>query len=126
MKRFLVVVSFVWMGLVLLFVNPSVALAACTPDAEVQTDFGCIPNNPVGFVSKFYGIGLGFIGGVALLAIIYGGYALLTSRGDPQQLEKGKSYIFYAIAGLLLAIFGFVFIEVIAVDILKIPGFTHS
>lgn len=91
---------------------------------ETSTDLGCIPNDPVGFVGKFYSIGLSLIGGVAVLFIIYGGYTLLTSRGNPAQINKGKSYIFYAIAGLLLAIFGYVFVQIIAVDILKIPGFS--
>ena len=95
----------------------------CNPNTEVSTDLGCIPNDPFAFTAKFYGIGLGLIGGVALLFIIYGGYIILTSQGQPDQLGKGKSYIYYAIAGLLLAIFGFVFIQVIAVDILHIPGF---
>jgi hypothetical protein len=89
------------------------------------TDFGCIPNDPVGFVGKFYGIGLGFIGCIALLGIIYAGYLILTSAGNPTQLEKGKRYLYSSIAGILLAIFAFVFIEVIAVNILQIPGFGH-
>jgi len=97
--------------------------ATCNSNTEVSTDLGCIPNDPYAFVAKFYGIGLGIIGGVALLFIIYGGYIILTSQGQPAQLGRGKSYIYYAIAGLLLAIFGFVFIQVIAVDILHIPGF---
>lgn len=96
-------------------------MAAC-PNG-VSTDLGCIPNDPFQFVSTFYGIGLSLIGGVAILFIIYGGYTILTSQGDPNQLGKGKSYIYYAIAGILLAIFGFIFVEVIAVDILHIPGF---
>ncbi|MDO8657948.1 MAG: hypothetical protein Q7K55_04360 [Candidatus Levybacteria bacterium] len=96
--------------------------SVCSPN-EISTDFGCIPDDPVGFVTRFYGIGLGFIGGVALLAIILGGYIILTSQGNPNQLNKGKSYILYAIIGLLLAIFGYVFIQVIAGDILHIPGF---
>ncbi|OGH15015.1 MAG: hypothetical protein A2860_01030 [Candidatus Levybacteria bacterium RIFCSPHIGHO2_01_FULL_37_33] len=99
------------------------AAATCNPNTEVSTDLGCIPNDPFGFVSKFYAVGLGLIGGVALLFIIYGGYIILTSQGQSDQLGRGKSYIYYAIAGLLLAIFGFVFIQVIAVDILHIPGF---
>ena len=99
-----------------------IAYAATCPDG-VSTDLGCVPNDPFAFVAKFYGIGLGLIGGVALLFIIYGGYIILTSQGQSNQLSKGKSYIYYAIAGLLLAIFGFVFIQVVAVDILHIPGF---
>jgi len=91
---------------------------------EVYTDFGCFPNDPVGFVQKFYGVGLGFVAGVALLALIWGGYSIMTSRGDPHRVNIGKSYIYYAIAGLLLAIFGYVFIQTVLVDILHVPGFS--
>lgn len=98
------------------------AQAAVCPSG-VSTDIGCIPNDPVQFASKFYAIGLGLIGGVSILFIIYGGYIILTSQGDAAQLSNGKSYIYYAIAGLLLAIFGFVFVQVIAINILHIPGF---
>lgn len=90
---------------------------------EVATDLGCLPNDPIGFVQKFYGIGLSLIGMVALLFLIYGGYLVMTSGGSPEQLKKGKEYIYYAIAGMLLAIFGFVFVEFIAGGILRIPGF---
>lgn len=95
---------------------------ACLP-SETATDLGCVPNDPMGFVTKFYGFGLGIIGGVAVLFTIYGGYIILTSQGDPVQLNKGKSYILYAIIGLLLVVFGYVFVQVVAVDILHIPGF---
>lgn len=91
---------------------------------HIQTDLGCLPNSPGGFVQEFYGWGLGLIGLVGLLFLIIGGYYILVSRGDPGQLQKGKSYITYAIVGILLAVFGFVFITVIASNILKIPGFS--
>lgn len=92
---------------------------------EIATDFGCFPNDPVGFAQKFYGIGLAFIGGLSLLVLMYGGYAIMTSKGDPRRVNIGKSYIVYAIGGLLLAIFGYVFIEVVLVDILRVPGFAR-
>jgi glucose uptake protein GlcU len=91
---------------------------------EVLTEIGCIPNDPVGFVQKFYGVGLGLIGGVALLFIIYGGYIVLTSQGNPMRLNNGKSYIMYSLIGLLIAVFGYVIIQVMVIDILKIPGFS--
>lgn len=94
----------------------------CAPN-EILTDFGCIPNDPIGFVERFYGIGLGLIGMVALIFIIIGGYFIMTSQGDPNKLQTGKSYITYSIIGVLLAVFGFVFIEVVTGDILRIPGF---
>lgn len=91
---------------------------------EIATDLGCFPNDPIGFVQKFYGVGLSFVAAVALIALITGGYIIMTSRGDPRQVNNGKSYIFYAIAGLLLAIFGFVFIQVVIVDVLHVSGFS--
>ena len=94
------------------------------PISQVATDFGCLPNNPIGFVAGFYQIGLPIVGGVALVAMIIGGYTIMTSQGDQQRVKAGKSWIFYAIGGLLLAIFGYVFIQTVAVDILKIPGFS--
>ena len=90
---------------------------------EVATELGCLPNDPLGFIQKFYGWGLSLIGMVGLLFLIYGGFNVLTSGGSPQKLQKGKEYILYAIIGILLAIFGFVFIQFIAGPILRIPGF---
>lgn len=94
----------------------------CGP-TEINTELGCFPNDPVGFVQKFYPLGLGLVGGIALLTLILGGYVILTSKGDPQRVNIGKSYLYYSIAGLLLAIFGYVFIQTVIVDILKVPGF---
>jgi len=91
----------------------------CTP-----TELGCIPNDPYQFVVKFYGIGLSLIGGVSLLFIIYGGYMIMASQGSPEKVKIGKDYIYYSITGLLLAIFGYLFIQIIVVDILHIPGFS--
>ncbi len=107
--------------------SSSFAYAATPPCPSDQaiTEVGCLPTDPIAFVSSFYVIGLSLIGGVALLFMIFGGYVILTSRGNPNQVNVGKSYIFYAILGLLLAIFGYLFIEVGLVDILHIPGFSH-
>ena len=90
---------------------------------EIMTDFGCFPNNPIGFAQKFYGYGLAFVAGISMITLILGGYSILTSRGEPGRVNIGKSYIFYSITGLLLAIFGWVFIEVVVVGILRVPGF---
>lgn len=108
--------------LLVYLVFPQLAFAAC-PTGQTETDLGCIPNDPVGFVQKFYGIGVGFISGVSLLVIIYGAYLVLTSSGNPDQLKSGKQAIYYAIGGILMAVFGFVFVELVVRDILKVPGF---
>ncbi len=96
---------------------------ALAEDNCVKSDLGCIPTDVGSFVETYYKWGLGLVGGLSLLFIIIGGYLIMTSRGNPQQLSNGKSYIMYALIGLFLAVFGFLFIEVITQDILKIPGF---
>ena len=91
----------------------------------IQTDIGCVVSgDPLSFAAQYYKYGLGIIGGFAVLMIILGSYQILISRGNPKALNDGKTIIGYAISGLLLAIFGFLFVEVVAKDILKIPGFT--
>ena len=80
--------------------------------------------SPIGFVERFYGIGLGFIGMVGVLFMIIGGYYIMTSAGNPERLQTGRSYIFYALAGIFLAVLGFVFIQIVTGEILRIPGFT--
>ncbi len=97
--------------------------AACDPAKEFETDFGCVPADPTGFTSRIYAIGLSLIGGAALLSVMYGGYLVMSSRGNRDQLMKGRSYIFSAIAGMVLAIVGFALYQIIAVDVVKIPGF---
>ena len=97
--------------------------AADCPTGEVPSDLGCIPQDPVPFASRIYSYGLGFIGIVAVLFIMYGGFLVLTSKGDQFQLQKGKSYIVSAIIGIVLAVSGFVLYQILAVDVLKIPGF---
>lgn len=119
-KRFSLIL---FCSFVLLSTHVSFVYAACDPSTETSTDIGCLPNTAEGFVAKFYAYGLGLIGGVAIIFIILGGYFILVSQGDPAKLALGKSYITYAVIGLLLAIFGYIFTSVIAVDILRIPGF---
>lgn len=91
----------------------------------LKTDLGDISCSPTGFASSLYGIGLSFIGVVALLFIVYGGFLILTSQGSQDQLRRGKSYITYSIVGVVLAIAGYALYQILAIDVIKIPGFTR-
>lgn len=116
-----------YLFLLTLFLPNSVYAASPSPAASPcpQTDFGCIPDDPLGFAAKIYSIGLGFIGSIALVFIIYGGYLILTSQGDQLKLGKGKSYIVSAVIGLVMAIAGFAIYQIITVDVIKLPGFSR-
>ncbi|MCL4382256.1 MAG: pilin [Patescibacteria group bacterium] len=87
------------------------------------TALGCISTDPQGFVSWLLGAVIGIAGGIVFLLILYGGFQILTSTGDPEKLNNGKEIIVSAIAGLLMIVFSVLLLKIIGVDILKIPGF---
>lgn len=95
-------------------------------EGAIWTAIGCIDTNISGLVKSFFTIGLGLAGGIALLFFIYGGFLVLTSQGNSEQVQQGREIVVSAIAGLLLIIFSVVIIQLVAIDIIKIPGFGRS
>ncbi|OGH38956.1 MAG: hypothetical protein A3B44_03575 [Candidatus Levybacteria bacterium RIFCSPLOWO2_01_FULL_38_21] len=91
--------------------------------AKVKTAFPEeIDTTPAGFVKSIFGIVLGLSGGIALLLIIYSGYQLIASQGKPEALQAARDQLVAAIIGLIFIIFSLVILQIIGVDILKIPG----
>lgn len=89
----------------------------------VDTAIGKINTDPVNFVKSIFAIILSLSGGVALLLIIFSGYKLMLSQGNPEKAQEAKETLTAAIVGLLFIIFSLVILQVIGVDILRIPGF---
>lgn len=89
---------------------------------EVKTAVGVVKTDPAGFIKWFFGFLLGIGGGIALLLIIYSGYKLMTSRGDPERTKGAKETFTSAIIGLVFLIFSMVILQVIAGTILNVPG----
>lgn len=87
------------------------------------TALGCISVEPSGFVAWLLQKVIGIAGGIAFLLIIYGGFQILTSAGDPEKLNTGKDIVVSAIAGLLMIVFSVLLLKIIGYDILRIPGF---
>lgn len=119
---------FLLVFLLTMFIFPALSLAKsqaeCLANERYVVDIDtCVPQDPGGFVKTIYSIGVGLIGGVAVLFIMYGGYLVSTSQGNPSQLNKGRSYITYAIIGLVLAVFGFVFLQFVVNDIFHAEQF---
>lgn len=90
---------------------------------KINTAIAAISTNPKEFVTQIFGIILGLSGGIALILIIISGYRIMASSGNPEALQAGREQLVSAIVGLLFIIFSFVILQVIGVEILKIPGF---
>lgn len=89
----------------------------------VWTALGCVNTKPEDFVAQLLGWVIGLGGGIAFLLIVWGGFQIVTSSGNPEKLDAGKEIIVSALTGLLMIIFSVILLHLIGVDILKIPGF---
>jgi hypothetical protein len=98
--------------------------SACANSDGVWTAIGCIPTSPTGLFTKIFSLGIGIAGGIAFLLILFGGFQILVSAGNPEQLNEGRELVSSAVAGLLLIIFSVFLLRLIGYDILRIPGFT--
>lgn len=113
--------------------HPKPALAAPSDNViceqnGINTAIGCVPvlNNDSGtsfsgFVLK-WAIGVG--GGVAFFLIVYAGFMIMTSQGNPERLKAGQELLTSAISGVILLVLCVFILNVIGVNILKIPGFS--
>lgn len=89
----------------------------------IMTALGCIPTEDTSqFVAWLMQRAVGIGGGIAFLLMIFAGFQIITSSGDPQKLQAGKELFTSAIVGLILIIFSVFLLELIGVRIFKIPG----
>ena len=59
------------------------------------------------------GILLGIVGAVGVSFFIYGAYLYLTASGAPHQMERGKSAMMTALAGIVLAMVDYGVVELV-------------
>lgn len=98
--------------------------AKTTVCTKVRTGLGVdFDTSATGFVSFLFTFLLSLSGSILLLVIIYSGYQMMTSRGDQEKIKVARERITSAVVGFLFLIFSLVILEVIGVDILRIPGF---
>jgi hypothetical protein len=104
----------------------------CTPqggtlDSGINTAIGCIPvlNNDNGttFMAFILRWAVGVGGGIAFLLILYAGFMIMTSAGNPERLKAGQELLTSAISGLILLIFSVFILKFIGIDILGLGAF---
>ena len=64
-------------------------------------------------ISNLVGIMLGIVGAVGVGFFVYGAYMYLTASGAPHQMEKGKSAMMTALAGIILAMVVYGVVELV-------------
>jgi hypothetical protein len=91
--------------------------------SKMWTAIGCLPLTPTAFVQTILPTAVTIAGAIALLTMLYGVLMLTISGGNPENIQKAKEVITGAVVGLLFIIFSIVLLNLIGVQILKIPGF---
>ena len=108
--------------------TPSNSDLWCDPptNTKLNTAIGCIPiltTNKEDFLSFVLKWAVGIGGGIAFLLIVYAGFMIMTSAGNPERLKAGQELLTSAISGLILLIFSVVILKIIGVDILGLCKF---
>lgn len=90
----------------------------------ISTALGCIPTKDTNeFAAWFLKWAIGIAGGIAFLLIVVSSFQIMTAAGNPERLQGGRELLTAAISGLILIIFSVFLLQLIGVEILKIPGF---
>jgi hypothetical protein len=115
MKKLLIIslVVFSLIGLCAIFSNYVLAqggvdLTSISPIKAEATTAGV--SALIGNVIKIL---LGVTGSVAFVMFIYGGMFMLTSRGNPDMIKKGKDILIWAVIGLIVIFGSYVFVSFI-------------
>lgn len=89
----------------------------------VSTAFGEFSTEPGPFVVKVFLVLISVSGAIALILIMRAGYRIMTARGNQEGIQQGREQLVAAIVGLMFLVFSFIFLQVLTVDLLKIPTF---
>lgn len=79
-----------------------------------------IEANAPQIVGRFVNMIIGVTGSVALFMFAYGGFVWLTSRGNPEQVQKGKNVFIWATIGLVIIFSSYM----ILTNVFKVIGAT--
>jgi hypothetical protein len=110
---------------VIAFAGPNAANAEATSGGTV-TPFQTysieppIEANVPQVIGRFVNIIIGVTGSAALLMFAFGGFTWLTSRGNPEQIQKGKNIFIWATIGLIIIFSSYM----ILTNVFKVIGAT--
>ena len=97
----------------------------CDGTKGILTAIGCIHvlDTPETFLGDILRWAVGIGGGIAFLLILYAGFMVVTSAGNPERLKAGQELLTSAISGLILLIFSVFILKFIGIDILGLCKF---
>lgn len=112
-------------------IDPATNMPIAAAAGRQYTFLGCITTGSGSFqeggagnvVQTLLRIIFSIVGGVAFLYFIYGAFVIMTSQNAPERLNYGRRVVYGAIIGLIFSLTSVMLVNLIAGQVLKIPGF---
>lgn len=89
---------------------------------NVQTETGLGNTDPRVIIARIIQIFLGFLGIIAVILIMYGGWLWMSSQGDPQKIDQAKKTLTSAIVGTIIILMAFSIVSFIVGILLGATG----
>ncbi|MCG2692974.1 hypothetical protein L6279_02580 [Candidatus Parcubacteria bacterium] len=90
------------LGILSLAITPALAIVVNKGMNNVQTQVGWSNQDLTVTVGKIIGIVLGFLGLIALVIIVYGGFKWMTSGGEEEKIASSKKLMIAGVIGMLI------------------------
>ena len=96
---------------------------SCYDGQQVWTALGCLPTDMGSLITYLFTTFSGVLGAFILFCFVSNGLKIMTSRGTPETMKKAQEALTSCVVGFLVLVFSVLFLKVIGVDILQLPGF---
>lgn len=96
-----------------LLLLPSTVLATDTTSTGVNLTNPLSTSDVRVFIGQLIKAALGLSGSIALLMFIWGGFLWLTSNGNAEKIDKGRSVLIWATIGLIVIFFAYTIVNAV-------------
>ncbi len=118
-KHFIIILTSIFLP-----INKILAQADDFGVSDVDTALGGADIKQV--ISNIINIFLGFLGILAVVLILYGGFLLMTSKGNAEQVQKAKQLIISAIIGLVIIMSAYGIVKFVLSSLGEATGVSES
>jgi hypothetical protein len=95
----------------------------CRTNGGYWSAIGCVPTDSVGMAAYLMRIAIGIAGVLLTAQIIIGSVQIIFASGDSGAITSAKKRITNSLIAIGFMIFGVAILQIIGVQILRIPGF---
>jgi len=97
---------------------------ACENNKGVWTGIGCLPTDVSGLIKSLFTTFTGILGAFIFFCVVSNGLKIMASRGNPEAMKKGQEAITGCVVGFVVLALSVIFLKIVGVDILQLPGWS--